>query len=66
MLSFMGGKIFKISAHADGGPRSGSVHARPSAQPPIDMSGARVCRVTFFKFPHFPVEIGLFRGVPDF
>ena len=25
-------------------------------------SGARVCRVTFFKFPHFPVKIGLFWG----
>jgi hypothetical protein len=28
-----------ISAHSDGGPRLGSAHASPSAQPPIDMSG---------------------------
>ena len=26
-------------------------------------SGARVCKVTFLKFPHFPVKIGLFWGV---
>ena len=26
-------------------------------------SGTRVCRVTFLKFPHFPVKIGLFWGV---
>ena len=31
--------ISKISASADGGPRSRSAHARPSAQPPIDTSG---------------------------
>ena len=29
----------KISAHADGGPRSRVAHAIPSAQPPIDVSG---------------------------
>jgi hypothetical protein len=43
-----------------------SAHARPSAQPPIDTSGnfpAHVSAVTFLKFPHFPVKIGLFRGV---
>ena len=30
--------IKEMSAHTDGGPRSRSVHARPSAWPPIDMS----------------------------
>ena len=30
--------ISKISASADGGPRSRSAHARPSAQLPIDSS----------------------------
>ena len=29
----------KISAHADGGPRSPSAHAGPFARPPISMSG---------------------------
>ena len=28
-----------LSAHANGGPRSGSAHARLSAKPPIDTSG---------------------------
>ena len=30
---------YKISASADGGPRSRSAHARPFARPPIDTSG---------------------------
>jgi hypothetical protein len=29
----------------------------------LKFSGARVCRVTFVKFPHFPVKIRLFWGV---
>jgi hypothetical protein len=44
----------------------GSAHARPSAQPPIDVSGnfpAHMSAVTFLKFSHFPVKIGLFWGV---
>jgi hypothetical protein len=45
----------------------GSAHARPSARPPIEtsgnFSGAYVSRVTFLKFPHLPVKIGLFWGV---
>jgi hypothetical protein len=32
-------KYLKISAHADGVLAPGSAHARPSAQPPIDMRG---------------------------
>ena len=32
-------KTFSISAHDDGRPCSGSAHARPSALPPIDISG---------------------------
>ena len=32
-------KINKIFAHADGGPRSRVCARRPSAQPPIDISG---------------------------
>ena len=48
-----------------------SAHARPSPQTPIDVSGnfpAHVSAVTFLKFPHFLVKIGLFwgvGGVPD-
>ena len=49
----------------------GSAHSRPSAQPPSTWAEifACVCRVTFLKFPHFPVKIGLFwgvGGVPEF
>ena len=43
----------------------GSAHARPSARPPIDTSGnfpAHVSAESLFKFPHFPVKIGLFWG----
>jgi hypothetical protein len=35
----MGWNIFKISARANGGPRSPSAHAWPFARPPIDTSG---------------------------
>ena len=31
-------RLNKIYAHVNGGPAPGSAHARPSAQPPIDMS----------------------------
>ena len=45
----------KISAYADGGPRSPSAHAWPFARPTISMSGhfsaACVCRVTFKHLP---------------
>jgi hypothetical protein len=53
----------------------GSAHARPSARPPIDTSGNFPAPVSAewpsaFKtenrlFPHFPVKIGLFWGVPE-
>jgi hypothetical protein len=63
----------KISAHADGGPRS-RVCARETLRSAPHrrerkFSGARVCRVTFLKSSHFPVKIGLFwgvGGVPEF
>ncbi len=42
------GKSFneKISAHADGGPRSPSAHAGPFARPPISMSGNFLAHVS--------------------
>ena len=57
----------KISAHVDGGPRS-RVCARETLRSAPHrrerkFSGARVCTVTFWKFSHFPVKIGLFWGV---
>ena len=56
-----------ISAHADGGPRSRvcvfeTIRSAPHRYE-HKFSGARVCRVTFLKFHHFSVKIGLFWGV---
>jgi hypothetical protein len=39
LLWFWIAVVRKISAHANWGPSPGSAHARPSAQPPIDVSG---------------------------
>ena len=36
----------KISAHADGGPRSPSAHAGPFARPPISMRGNFLAHVS--------------------
>ena len=36
----------KISAHADGGPRSPSAHSGPFARPPISMSGNFLAHVS--------------------
>ena len=49
----------EISASADGGPRF-QVCARETLRSALHR---RVCRVTFVKFPHFPVKIWLFWGV---
>jgi hypothetical protein len=60
-------KTQKISAHADGGPRSRVYACETLRSAPHrhekNFSSAHVCRVTFLKFPHFPVKIGLFWGV---
>ena len=60
----------KISAHADGGPRSrvrarGTLRSAPHRHQ-RKFSGTRVCRVDFTKFPHFPVKIGLIGGEGGF
>ena len=39
LQSYKNHQLNKISPHADGVLAPGSAHARPSARPPIDMSG---------------------------